>query len=83
VDKGSVRQAIQSGNGSSPLDKVRAKLEESGTGESEFLDVLRFSRLPEAQSLTSLSSVPGRLLVMALEGWDTVQEIADELREKR
>jgi hypothetical protein len=44
---------------------------------------LKFSRLPEAQDVSSLAAVPTRLLVMAIEGWPTVEEIADELRERK
>jgi hypothetical protein len=73
----------ESGNGASPLEKVRLLLEDSKISESEFIDILKFSRLPEAQDVSTLSAVPTRLLVMALEGWPTVQEIADELRERK
>ena len=75
--------SLQSGNGTSPLDKVRQRLAESRITEPEFLDVLKFSRLPEAQNVSDLKQVPDRLLVMALESWDTVAEITHELRERR
>jgi hypothetical protein len=70
-------------NGKSPLEKVRLRLAGSRISESEFLDVLKFSRLPEAQNVSDLKQVPDRLLVMALEGWSTVAEITHELRERK
>jgi hypothetical protein len=70
-------------NGKSPLEKVRLRLAGSQISESEFLQVLKFSRLPEAQEVPDLKQVPDRLLVMALEGWSTVAEITHELRERR
>jgi hypothetical protein len=70
-------------NGKSPLEKVRLRLTGSQISESEFLDVLKFSRLPEAQEVSDLKQVPDRLLVMALEGWSTVAEITHELRERK
>ena len=75
--------SIQSGNGTTSLDKVRQRLKESRITESELLDVLKFSRLPEAQNVSDLKQVPDRLLVMALESWDTVAEITHELRERK
>jgi hypothetical protein len=75
--------SISSLNGKSPLEKVRLRLAGSQISESEFLDVLKFSRLPEAQEVSELKQVPDRLLVMALEGWSTVAEITHELRERR
>jgi hypothetical protein len=70
-------------NGKSPLEKVRLRLTGSQISESEFLDVLKFSRLPEAQEVSDLKQVPDRLLVMALEGWSTVAEITHELRVRK
>jgi hypothetical protein len=67
-------------NSKSLLHKVRLRLGGSRISEAEFLDVLKFSRLPEAQDLTALDQVPDRILSMALEGWSTVAEIAHELR---
>jgi hypothetical protein len=75
--------SVQPSNGKSPLEKVRLRLTGSQISESEFLDVLKFSRLPEAQEVSDLKQVPDRLLVMALEGWSTVAEITHELRERR
>jgi AAA domain-containing protein len=79
----SVQAARESGNSASSLEKVRTKLVESRISEAEFIDILKFSRLSEAQNISALSQVPDRLLVMALEGWLTVEEIADELRERK
>ncbi|PYK18115.1 MAG: hypothetical protein DME55_07805 [Verrucomicrobia bacterium] len=83
TDSKSARQAVQSTNGASPLEKVRQRLEESRISEQEFLDVLRLSKIPETQSLKSLACVSERILLMSLSGWDTVTEIAGELRERR
>jgi hypothetical protein len=70
-------------NSKSLLHKVRLRLGGSRISEAEFLDVLKFSRLPEAQDLTALDQVPDRILSMALEGWSTVAEIAHELRGRK
>lgn len=75
--------SVEHSNGVSPLEKVRLRLTGSQISESEFLDVLKFSRLPEAQEVSDLRQVPDRLLVMALEGWSTVAEITHELRERK
>ena len=65
------------------LQKVRLRLEASKISEPEFLDVLKFSRIPEAQNYLALDQVPAKFLTMALEGWSTVAEIAHELRERK
>ena len=65
------------------LQKVKLRLGGSQISESEFLDVLRFSRIVEAQNLTALDQVPAKFLSMALEGWSTVVEIAHELRGRK
>jgi hypothetical protein len=67
-------------NGKNLLQKVRLRLVGSKISEPEFLDVLKFSRIPEAQNLIALDQVPAKFLTMALEGWSTVAEIAHELR---
>jgi hypothetical protein len=70
-------------NSKSLLHKVRLRLNGAQISEREFLDVLKFSRLPEAQDLSALDQVPDRILSMALEGWSTVAEIAHELRGRK
>ena len=70
-------------NSKSLLHKVRLRLGGSRISEAEFLDVLKFSRLPEAQDLTALDQAPDRILSMALEGWSTVAEIVHELRGRK
>jgi hypothetical protein len=51
--------------------------------EAEFIDVLKFSKLAEAQNITSIDQVPERLLIMSLSGFSTVAEIAHELRARK
>ena len=70
-------------NSKNLLQKVRLRLGASQISEPEFLDVLKFSRIPEAQNLTALDQVPAKFLTMALEGWSTVAEIAHELRGRK
>jgi hypothetical protein len=65
------------------LQNVRLRLGGSQISEPEFLDVLKFSRIPEAQNLTALDQVPAKFLAMALEGWSTVAEIAHEIRGRK
>ena len=70
-------------NSKNLLQKVRLRLGASRISESEFLDVLKFSRIAEAQNLTALDQIPEKFLAMALEGWSTVAEIAHELRGRK
>jgi hypothetical protein len=72
-------------NGSeNPLHaKVRTRLEESKISESEFLDILKAAQIPEAQSATSLQSIPAKPLTLSLESWDTVTALAEELRAQK
>ena len=77
------RDSLPSVNSKSLLHKVRLRLGASRISISEFLDVLKFSRLPEAQDLSALDQVPDRILSMALDGWSTVAEIAHELRGRK
>jgi hypothetical protein len=70
-------------NSKNLLQKVRLRLGASRISEPEFLDVLKFSRIAEAQNLTALDQVPEKFLAMALEGWSTVAEIAHELRGRK
>jgi hypothetical protein len=70
-------------NSKNLLQKVRLSLCGSQISEPEFLDVLKFSRIAEAQNLIALDQVPEKLLMMSLEGWSTVAEIAHELRGRK
>jgi hypothetical protein len=70
-------------NSKNLLHKVRLRLGGSQISEPEFLDVLKFSRIPEAQNLSAIDQVPAKFLAMALEGWSTVAEIAHELRGRK
>jgi hypothetical protein len=65
------------------LAKVRTRLEESDISEPEFLDILRAAQIPEAQSATSLESIPEKPLNLSLESWDTVTALAEELRAQK
>src|SRR5262249_48669835 len=62
------------------LAKVRQRLEESKISEPEFLDILRAEQIPEAQSATSLESIPDKPLSLSLSSWNTVTALAEELR---
>jgi hypothetical protein len=62
------------------LAKVRSRLEQSRISEDEFLSILRTAQITEAQSATSLQSIPDKPLALSLESWETVTAIAEELR---
>lgn len=70
-------------NGKNPLAKVKLRLAASHISEAQFLDVLKFSKLPEAQNIDSIVQVPEQLLLEALSGWVTICEIAHELRQRK
>ena len=61
------------------MAKVREGLEQSKISESEFLDILRAAQIPEAQSATSLQSIPDKPLALSLASWETVTALAEEL----
>jgi len=65
------------------LAKVRTRLEESKISEPEFLDILRAAQIPEAQSATSLESIPDKPLSLSLESWEIVTALAEELRAQK
>jgi hypothetical protein len=71
------------GSGSPLLAKVRIRLEESKISEPEFLDILKTAQIPEAQSATSLESIPDKPLSLSLQSWDTVTALAEELRAQK
>src|SRR6516162_7005083 len=68
------------GSGSPLLPKVRIRLEQSKISEPEFLDILKTAQIPAAQSAASLDAIPDKPLNLALESWDTVVALAEELR---
>jgi hypothetical protein len=70
-------------NGRNALRNIKLRLAASHITESEFINVLRFSRLPEAEDITALDQVPEGLLEKALSGWSTVAELAYELRSRQ
>ena len=78
-----VEKGVQNGSERPLLAKVRARLEESKISEPEFLDILRAAQIPEAQSATSLESIPDKPLNLSLESWDTVTALAEELRAQK
>src|SRR6516164_1606897 len=73
----------QNGSESPLLAKVRTRLEESKISEPEFLDILRAAQIPEAQSATSLQSIPDKPLSLSLTSWETVTALAEELRAQK
>jgi len=73
----------QNGQERSLLAKVRTRLEESKISEPEFLDILRAAQIPEAQSATSLESIPDKPLSLSLESWEIVTALAEELRAQK
>jgi AAA domain-containing protein len=64
-----------------PLDKVRRLLEESSISEPEFIEILKAAQIPEAKG--SLLDIPDRVLQLALENWDTVAALAEELHKQK
>jgi hypothetical protein len=65
------------------LAKVRERLEQSRISESEFLNILRAAQIEEAQSATSLESIPDKPLSLSLQSWDTVIALAEEIRAQK
>src|SRR5262245_38260062 len=76
-------KAAQNGLQRPLLAQVRERLEESKISEPEFLDILRAAQIPEAQNATTLESIPDKPLRLALESWDTVIGLAEELRAQK
>jgi len=77
------KKDARDGSESPLLAKVRARLEESKISESEFLDILRFAQISEANGATSLSDIPDKTLNRAIGSWDTVAELAGEFRKSK
>jgi hypothetical protein len=69
------------GSPNAPLDEVRWLLEESSISEPEFIEILKAAQIPEAKG--SLSNIPDRVLRLAIESWETVTTLAEELREQK
>ena len=65
------------------MAKVRKRLEESKISEPEFLDILKAAQIPEAQSATSLESIPDKPLSLSLSSRDTVTALAEDLRAQK
>ena len=64
-----------------PLDKVRRLLEESSISEPEFIEILKAAQIQEAAS-GDLLKIPEKTLRLALDSWDTVTALSDELRKR-
>jgi hypothetical protein len=74
--------SVQPGNGASSLEKVRQRLEQSGINETEFLDVLKAAQIQKAEN-GDLLAIHEKTLRLALDSWDTVTALCDELRERK
>ena len=44
------------------------------------LDVLRMAQLTEAKAAHSLTDIPDKTLLLAIESWETVAPLVNELR---
>jgi AAA domain len=68
---------------SKALTEVRQLLEASSITEAEMLDVLRTAQLPEAKTATTLADIPDKTLLLAIESWETVTPLVEELRAQK
>jgi hypothetical protein len=64
-----------------PLGKVRRLLEKSSISEPDFIEILKAAQIPEAKG--SLLDIPDRVLQLALENWETVAALAEELHKHK
>jgi len=60
---------------------VRRLLEESSISEPEFIEILKAAQIQEAAS-GDLLKIPEKTLRLALDSWDTVTALSDELRKR-
>jgi hypothetical protein len=58
-------------------------LEASRITDAEMLDVLRTAQLPEAKAAHSLADIPDKTLLLAIESWETVTPLVEELRAQK
>ena len=65
---------------SKALTEVRRLLEASRITEAEMLGVLRTAQLPEARNATTLADIADKTLLLAIESWETVMPLVEELR---
>jgi hypothetical protein len=68
---------------SKALTEVRRLLEASKITDAEMLDVLRTAQLPEAKTAHSLADIPDKTLLLAIESWETVTPLVEELRAQK
>jgi hypothetical protein len=68
---------------SKALTEVRQLLKPSRITDAEMLDVLRTAQLPEAKAAHSLADIPDKTLLLALESWETVPPLVEELRAQK
>ena len=62
---------------------MRERLEQSKISEEEFLGILRCAQITEAANASSLADIPDKTLELAVGSWDTVVELASELRKSK
>jgi hypothetical protein len=65
------------------LVKVRRLLDSARISEPEFIEILKAAQIAEAQNAKSLSEIADKTLRLALESWETVVALADELRQQK
>ena len=68
---------------SKALTEVRKLLKASRITEAEMLGVLRAAQLPEAKIATTLGDIPDKTLLLAIESWETVTPLVEELRAQK
>ena len=68
---------------SKALTEVRRLLQVSKITDAEMLDVLRTAQLPEAKTATTLADIPDKTLLLAIESWETVTPLVEELRAQK
>jgi hypothetical protein len=68
---------------SKALTEVRQLLKASRITDAEMLDVLRAAQLPEAKVAHSLADIPDKTLLLAIESWETVTPLVEELRAQK
>ena len=77
------QKGAQNGQERPLLAKVRERLEQSKISEEEFLGILRCAQITEAANASSLADIPDKTLELAVGSWDTVVELASELRKSK
>jgi AAA domain len=83
VTEPAVAVAINGNSESESLIKVRQLMELAKITEPEFISVLRVAQIPEALIASSISDIPDKSFVLAIENWASVIAMVDELRAQR